>query len=85
MHFLLLVSSCGLKISVLIAAAATISYSISFRAEPLEIFKDMRPLRGLQETRVATREESGVLVFPRRGPRRRPGRVLDIVGSGLQS
>lgn len=40
MHFLLLVSSCGLKISVLIAAAATISYSISFRAEPLEIFKD---------------------------------------------
>ena len=24
----------------------------------------MRPLRGLQETRVATREESGVLGFP---------------------
>lgn len=40
MHFLLLVSACGLKISVLVAAAATISYSISFRAEPLEIFKD---------------------------------------------
>ena len=34
----------------------------------------MRPLRGLQETRVATREESGVLGFPsRRGltPRER--------------
>ena len=26
----------------------------------------MRPLRGLQETRVATREESGVLGFPSR-------------------
>ena len=26
----------------------------------------MRPLRGLQETRVATREESGVLRFPSR-------------------
>ena len=36
----------------------------------------MRPLRGLQETRVATREESGVLGFPsRRGltPRGRGG------------
>ena len=26
----------------------------------------LRPLRGLQETRVATREESGVLGFPSR-------------------
>ena len=26
----------------------------------------MRPLRGLQETRVATQEESGVLGFPSR-------------------
>ena len=26
----------------------------------------MRPLRGLQETRVATREESGILGFPSR-------------------
>ena len=34
----------------------------------------MRPLRGLQETRVATREESGVLGFPsRRGAWRIPG------------
>lgn len=40
MNFLLLVSTYGLKISVLVAAAATISYFISFRAEPLEIFKD---------------------------------------------
>ena len=30
----------------------------------------MRPLRGLQETRVATREESGVLGFPSRPWRR---------------
>ena len=28
----------------------------------------LRPLRGLQETRVATREESGVLGFPTRRP-----------------
>ena len=28
----------------------------------------LRPLRGLQETRVATREESGVLGFPSREP-----------------
>ena len=28
--------------------------------------KPLRPLRGLQETRVATREESGVLGFPSR-------------------
>ena len=27
----------------------------------------LRPLRGLQETRVATREESGVLGFPSQG------------------
>ena len=33
----------------------------------------LRPLRGLQETRVATREESGVLGFPsRRGLTRQP-------------
>ena len=30
----------------------------------------MRPLRGLQETRVATREESGVLGFPSSAPPR---------------
>ena len=43
----------------------------------------MRPLRGLQETRVATREESGVLGFPsRRGltPRGTEGtRDADLV------
>ena len=31
----------------------------------------LRPLRGLQETRVATREESGVLGFPSRREARR--------------
>ena len=30
------------------------------------ILKPLRPLRGLDETRVATREESGVLGFPSR-------------------
>ena len=41
----------------------------------------MRPLRGLQETRVATREESGVLGFPsRRGltPRPQKGRLAAL-------
>ena len=36
----------------------------------------MRPLRGLQESRVATREESGVLGFPsRRGLTRGKGQL----------
>ena len=34
--------------------------------QPTPVFLPLRPLRGLQETRVATREESGVLGFPSR-------------------
>ena len=36
----------------------------------------LRPLRGLQETRVATREESGVLVLSCEGSRATPGAAL---------
>ena len=48
----------------------------------------MRPLRGLQETRVLTREESGVLGFPSRratspgslASQRHPGKIPKVPG-----
>ena len=40
--------------------------SIRVASESWRLLSPLRPLRGLQETRVATREESGVLGFPSR-------------------
>ena len=45
----------------------------------------MRPLRGLQETRVATREESGVLGVPSRRPKGMPGDSDVGTGAPLDS
>ena len=57
-------------------AAGFSSYDVDFRLPlvlalgspnfPSSCWTPLRPLRGLQETRVATREESGVLGFPSR-------------------
>ena len=54
------------------SAVATGLEKVSFHSNPKERLQteeeagQLRPLRGLQETRVATREESGVLGFPSR-------------------
>ena len=44
----------------------------------------MRPLRGLQETRVATREESGVLGFPSRRGLTPRGSLDSVVSDSLR-